>query len=183
MSSKRTLMRITAVAVIVALQGAFIPVSAAPGLASLKGHIVSSESSTPVAGARVHVGDPKSGKIYTSAPTAADGSFSMSGLPASTYELAVESNGGLFTVSTPMTVKAGQDRDVRLAFNAAEPKGSQKITKSKRVKPASKGGFWNNPITASVIVIGSASIIGLVVDNATKEQDEGPSSPFVPVDR
>ncbi len=169
--------KVVAALLVVALQLAFTPLSASPGSASLSGQVVVAQSRAPLAGVRLHVADSKTQKIVSSVPTSADGKFTVSDLPPSSYQLAVESDGKLFVADAPVRLAAGASRTVEVAV---DPNATGRLAKD-----ASKGGYgsgmsaWNNPLTATLIVIGAAVVIGFAVDRAT-EDDEEPSSPSAP---
>ncbi len=161
--------RLLAAALIVSLQIAFLPALAAGTPASLTGRVLKAGSESPLAGARVHAADLSSGKVYTSAPTAKDGTFQLSGLPVSSYEVAVESAGGLYPAAARISLTEGQERAIQLTVKEeSEPKAP---TPNRATKP----GVWNNPLTATLIILGSAVVVGVVVDNMTKDQSTSPT--------
>jgi hypothetical protein len=91
--------------------------------------------------------------------------------------MAVESNGGLYRVDKPFKLAAGEARKVNLAITQDAPPAGGKSTPASGKK--SGGGVWSSPALASVIVVGSAIIVGLVIDNATSSPAEQPGvSPF-----
>lgn len=177
MSLHKPTMRIVAAALVLTLPAAFTPVPAASTLATVSGHIVASGSVKPVAGARVHVADRQTGKIYTSEPTRDDGSFAVSNLPSAAYEMAVESNGGLYRVDKPFKLAAGEARKVNLAIEPNAQPASGTATPASSGKK-SGGGVWSSPALASVIVVGSAIIVGVIIDNATSSPESKSVSPF-----
>ena len=83
---KRSLaMKVLAAALILSLQSMFLPAIGAPETAALSGTILSSQNQAPLTGVKLHAGDPRTGEIYSSQLTAADGSFAIEGLPAASY--------------------------------------------------------------------------------------------------
>jgi hypothetical protein len=161
-----------AIATILSIHLLFLPVFGAD-TAALNGNIFSAGDSTPLAGVRVHVGDPASGRIYQSDWTGNDGSFRVEGLPAAGYELAVEANGGLYVVGSAVQLAPGQTRDVQLAINAAAdpPQGMDDDNEG-------QGGFWRNPVTATLTVLGFAVLLGFIVDELDDDDDDdSPSNP------
>jgi hypothetical protein len=36
---------------------------------------------------------------------------------------------------------------------------------------------WNNPLTAALIIVGSAVVLGLIIDQAVSDDDEPTASP------
>jgi hypothetical protein len=166
------MVRVLATGLIVALPLASVPVSASDTSATLIGSIVSAGDQTPLSGARLHVGDPRTGEIFSSQPVGDEGTFLVDNLPPAIYELAVESNGGLYVTDTPLQLQPGQSRTVNLAVNPQqEPAPGPQTAEDKKKK---KAGVWNNPLTATLIVLGSALVIGIIIE-AADDDDDGPS--------
>jgi len=165
--------KLVATLVIASLQALMLPAAVADTGASVRGTILSAGEQAPLEGAKLHLGDPKTGEIYSSAPADAEGAFEVNGVPAATYEMAVESDGGLYMVQTPLTLAPGQTQSVNLAVNpqTAPPPGEEE-----KQKKRGGTGVWNNPAIAALIVVGAAVVIGLLIDAAT-DDNEGPASP------
>ncbi|MBZ5639650.1 MAG: carboxypeptidase-like regulatory domain-containing protein [Acidobacteriia bacterium] len=169
-----TVTRWIAAALVVALQLALAPAFAGGAPATLAGTVVAAASRAPVAGARVHVGDKRTGRIVISEATGADGAFAVGGLAPAAYDLAVESAGGLYVVSSPLPLAPGERRSVQLAVSSPPAQGGEK---SKPPQKRSLSKVWNNPLAATLIVVGAAVIIGVIVGNATSETPTSPSAP------
>ena len=112
-----------------------------------------------------------------SAPVAADGSFRATGLPEGPTQLAIETSEGLYVVASPVTVAPGATRSIDLALGGREdtsaPPPAEKEKKKKRA------GVWANPVSATLIIIGSAIVVGVAVDQLTKSESV-PASPSSP---
>lgn len=162
--------RLLATGLILTLQMAWLPASADTESATVRGAILSATDQTPIAGARLHVGDPASGRIYTSSPASDDGSYSLTGVPPATYEVAVENQGRLYVVSTPLRLAPGSTRNVDLAVN---PQAAPDPATAEAEAAKAAGSFWNNSLTAALIVLGAAIVVGVAVDAAT-DDDDGP---------
>ena len=180
MTDPGLLSRILAVGLILSVQSLGTAVSAEEAKASLTGTIVSATDHTPLSGARVHAGDPKTGRIYSSQPTTADGSFSVEALPASGYELAVEADGGLYIIQTPVQLAPGTAPHLTVAVNR-DQNGDDDDDDSAGVVPQS-GKFrgisiWDNPLTAAGLVLGLAFVIGALIEDATIDPDVIMSDP------
>lgn len=165
--------RVLASVLVVTMQALFFPATAGGDQASLAGTVVSSATEAPLTGARLHAGDPKTGHVFSADPTGEDGSFRLADLPAASYELAVEAGGGLYVVEAAVKLSPGEARTVTVAINpqaAPDPAtGEQKKRKG--------AGFWNNPVTASLVVIGSATLLGYLIKKGTDDEtDASPSS-------
>ncbi len=176
MPRRSVLTKVLAVLVSVAVSGVVGPVLAAPDSASLAGHVLATDSLTPLAGVTVHVGQKKTGRVLSSAPTGADGGFSVGAIPPGTYEIAVQSGETVYPVNVSVPLEAGEARDIQIAVNqqVAPPPGPTDEQENKKGAAA----WWNNPLTATLIVLGAAVLIGIVVDSAT--DDDAPASPSNP---
>ncbi len=146
---------------------------AAPA-ASLGGRIVSAGTDAPLAGARLHVADGRSGRIVTSGVTGADGAFEVAGLEPASYDLAVESRGGLYVVETPVRLAGGERRSIQLAVS---PQAAPAPAQDPAPKKKSAADVWNNPLTATLIVVGAAVVLGLVVESVVGNPSASPSVP------
>ncbi len=112
-----------------------------------------------------------------SAPVAADGSFKATGLAEGPTQLAIETSEGLYVVASPVTVAPGVTRSIDLALGGREdtsaPPPAEKEKKKKRA------GVWANPLSATLIIIGGAIVVGVAVDQLTKSSSH-PASPSSP---
>jgi len=166
-----------AVLLVASLPWLSIPVSAGEVAATLTGSIVRSADGSPLAGARLHVSDPKTGKIFSSPPATDDGAFTLAELPPSTYALAVESEGGLYLVGTPLQLAPAATRTVNLAVNP------QSVLRDGEAESDDdddeKWGFFENPLTATLIILGVATVLGIAVDNLS-DDDKKKKSPSAP---
>jgi hypothetical protein len=160
------------------------PACEAAPAASLGGRIVSAGTDAPLAGARLHVADGRSGRIVTSGVTGADGAFEIAGLEPATYDLAVESRGGLYVVETPVRLAGGERRSLQLAVSpqavpAPAPAGQKDPPAAQDPTPKKKSAadVWNNPLTATLIVVGGAVVLGLVVESVVGNPSASPSVP------
>ena len=162
MFTQPTLSRLLSTGLILSLPFLALPARSAGGTATLSGSIVWAADQTPLAGSRLHAGDAKTGEIFSSAPASDDGSFALAELPASTYELAVESDGGLYLVGTPLTLAPGTAQTVHLAVNR-QPVPSY----DKEEDDEKKGGYrlWDNPLLATLVIVGFVAVIGLLLDD------------------
>ena len=170
--------KLTATVVIGALQALGLPAAADPSGASVAGSILAAPDQAPLPGARLHLGDPRSGKVFSSSPADAQGSFALADIPPATYEVAVESGGGLYLVQTPLALSSGQSQTLQVAVSPLAP-GQMAPPPEEEPGAKKKGGagLWNNPVTAALIVVGSAIVIGFLIKEATDEDDEQVSSP------
>ena len=171
----RYCVRVVAAGLLFSLHSIADPTSAGLRMAALDGTILSAASQAPLAGVKLHVGNPATGSIYTSGPTTADGAFTVANLPAGVFELAIETDGGLFVVETPVRLEQGEVRTVHLTVMQ---RSSRTATPSPGAVKKSKLTLWDNPLTAALVVVGSAFIVGLLIEEL--DDDEGQSSPSGP---
>ena len=82
--------------------------------------------------------------------------FRATGIPEGLSELAIETSEGFFVVATPIAIAPGTTRRVQLAYGGRQDRA--------------------NPLAASVIVVGSAIVLGFAIDELT-QSDEEPASP------
>ncbi len=170
-----SLAQFAAAILVVSVQGLAIPVSQAAVPASLSGTLVRSSDRTPLVGAKLHVGNPSTGRILSSAPTNPEGAFRVEGLDPATYQLAVELAGGLYVVDTPVRLAPGQAQILSVAIAATtQDEGG---TAPGGTEQSTKPSMWQNPLTAALIVLGAAIVVGYVVDQATDDNNEDNSSP------
>ena len=127
--------KLVASVVIALLQALMIPVMTSQPGAAVKGSILSVDDEAPIVGAKLHLGDPKGSEIYTSEPAGPNGGSEIENVPASTDEMAVEANGGLYLVQTPL----------KLAPDPAE--------EDKKKTKRGGTGVWNNPATALIVTV------------------------------
>jgi len=153
---------------IVSLACMTLPAAAADVTASLAGAIVRSTDQTPLPGARLHAGDLQTGRVFSSSAADDDGSFALGDLHPSTYRLAVESDGGLYVVGTPVALAPGTARTLNLAvgsYAADESDGDDDWS------------FRENPLTAALAASGIAVVLGLVIGGSSDSRTSSPTQP------
>ncbi len=174
MNRRGPLTRTLAALLVIAVPVVFVPPTAGLESATLAGTVHALDARQPVHGAVLHAGDIRSGEVYSSEPTSDDGAFVLSGLPPAAYKLAVETQDGLYLVETSVQLEAGQERDVQLAIQpdvADDPATAQEKEKKDDM------GFMNNPLFASLTVIGASILFGALISELD-DTDEGIASPF-----
>jgi len=108
------------------------------------------------------------------APVASDGSFEATGVPAGQTELAIETSEGLYVVATPITIAPGTTRRVQLAYGGRQDSSAPKASENGKKKKG--GGFWANPLAATLVIVGSAIVVGFAINQLTGSDNE-PVSP------
>jgi hypothetical protein len=175
MPSVASVRRLTALVAAVALCIASVPSTSAASTAGLEGRVLESPGNQPLGGVNVLLLDPKSEQLYTSAPTTSEGTFSVSDLPPASYHVAIQVNGGLYPVERPIALQAGQVRSVQLAV---DPSAAQHQTGTETTRKRGIAALWDNPITAIFVLVGTAVVVGAIVDNI--RDDDKPASPSSP---
>ena len=158
-------MRVT-LPIVLALALAVPPGALAGELGVLTGHVL------PSAGNRLVAKTVWIGAI--AAAVAADGSFEATGIPAGPSELAIETSEGLYVVATPIAIAPGTTRRVQLAFGGRQDSSAPPPPEKEKKKKG--GGFWANPLSATLIIVGSAIVVGFAIDQLTQSDNE-PVSP------
>jgi hypothetical protein len=173
---------------------------ASPSSARLAGRILQSGTSMGVGNAVVKVALRPDARVYESARTDAKGSYSLSGLPTGTYDVAVESSGGLYVSPAPVTLVAGEKRDLSLAIRPETQKGDTSAegepapaptpepppppppadptqtppTEPPKEQPADttkkKTPFYRTPWGGALIVVGTAVIVGVVAHSSDSSE-------------
>jgi len=168
--------KVLAIMLVVAVSWVFVPPIGARESATLAGNIYALDGRQPVDGAVLHAGDIRTGEIYSSAATDSEGGFVLPGLPPAAYNLAIETDGGLYLVGTSMQLKAGEQRGVQLALKPDEGAADDPESASEE-DDDDEMGFMNNPLFAALTVIGASILFGGLI-SALDDDDEGVASPF-----
>jgi len=170
MKNRGPIAKAVAILLVVAVPSVVIPVTSARENARLSGTIYSVGGEAPLADVVLHAGDMRTGTIYSSERTGADGGFALADLPPAAYELAVEKDGGLYVIDAPVRLDGGQDRNLQVALNAEVAPDPETATRKKR-------SAWDRPLIATLLVIGGAIVVGALVSSLDDEKDEVLASP------
>jgi hypothetical protein len=170
--------RILAACLIVSLQAFLVPSFAGTPMSSLTGRVVLAGGHAPIANGKVHVGNPRTGQIAT-ADLSREGTFTVHGLAAGTYEVAVETGGVLNVASNPVLLGPDQNKAVQIAVDpklaqTGDPMSDDPAIEEKKKKQTGQS-FWNNPLAATAIVVVSAVVVGIAIDGMS-DDDEEPAS-------
>jgi hypothetical protein len=95
-----------------------------------------------------------------------DGSFRAVGIPVGASELAIETSEGMYAVATPVAIAPGITRRVQLAFGGKQDTSAPPPTEGEKKKKS--GGVWANPLSATLIIVGSAIVVGFAIDQLTQ---------------
>lgn len=144
-------------------------VASAPPSGSLSGEVLGSR----IQGAVVYAATSDATR-HASAQVAPDGRFALEGLESGVWNLAVDTERGLLVASTPVVVRPGEHRAIQIALAPAEIEPEPTAKDKKKAKMT----WWNNPLAASVMVVGAAVIVGVAIDQIT--DDDVTTSPSAP---
>jgi len=150
--------RLVASILVVSLSGFVAPAGAATGSATLTGTVLGADVRTPLAGVTVVVTDA-AGQSLASAPTGADGTFTVSDLGAGTTRLALSTTDGSFAVATPVVLAPGQTRGVRVALKAKAENDDDK--KKGGAVPPSDGGKGMGAMIAVLVGFVAAGAVAI----------------------
>ena len=169
MRQRKGVVRWLAALLIAALPAAWFPASAEPG-ASVTG-VIRGADQAPLAGARLLATTSSAGPVFRSEPTTKEGTFTLSGLAAGSYRLGVEVAGGIYLVEDPLPLADGVQRTVQIAVAATTDSPGAASAAAGASEPAASA--WDNPFAAAAIVLGLAIVVGVLVNNATDDEQAG----------
>lgn len=177
------------------LWGAFAPVAlvardkeadaartpAPAGLGSIRGVIYRDDDTTRIMGASVTAINVKTGRRYTSNYTGDNGAYEVTGLPAGTYDVAIEVGDKVYV--TDNLVELAESQRLYLSYSvgggtqtAADTpvfKGGAKLTFTDpnavpAATPGSKKSFWKRPGGIAII---SVLVAGVTAAGISSQQD------------
>ncbi|HJQ99487.1 MAG TPA: carboxypeptidase-like regulatory domain-containing protein [Candidatus Polarisedimenticolaceae bacterium] len=152
--------RLVASILVVSLTGFAVPAGAASPTATLTGTVLGADVRTPLAGVTVVVTDA-SGQSLASAPTGADGTFTVRDLGAGTTRLALSTADGSFSIATPVVLAPGQTRGVRVALKAKAESDEEKKKKKGGAVPPSDGGKGLGAMIAVLVGFVAAGAVAI----------------------
>jgi hypothetical protein len=158
------------------------PASAAAGSGILEGRVVVPQGSA--APKAVWAATAVNAKTPQRATIDEKGAFHLDAVPAGSVELAVETAEGLYVVDTPVTIAPGATRQVQLAVRGRQGTTPAAPTNPPPPQPPPKkpkGGLWDNPLTATLVIVGGAIVTGLIIDAVEGDSnDQSAASPSNP---
>jgi hypothetical protein len=158
--------RVIALAVVVTLSATTPAGLASTNEATVVGHVLLTESESPLSGARIRLIGVSNEQRYRSEPTSRDGSFRLADLPPDAYRVSIERDGLLFVVDSPIRLGPGETVDVDLAVRPAVS-----------IAPAASSG---RPVLHGLLIAGSAIVAGLVVKEIIDDDEPRQPSPTLP---
>ncbi|MGH9749972.1 MAG: carboxypeptidase-like regulatory domain-containing protein [Candidatus Polarisedimenticolia bacterium] len=159
------------------------------GRGSIAGELFQADGRTTLEGARAYAINVKTGKQYISEVTNRGGNYRIDGLPAGTYDVALEINGQIYVADNLVDLSSGEG--VSLSYSVQptrpanrqltglpRPKGSAAVLGVFKGNATAAPSFWRTPggITLlSILGAGAAvAIIGAVDDD---DKEASPSAP------
>ena len=185
--------RIVAGALMLSMAAYGMPISAAAAPAAgttaseIVGNVLGPDALTAVRGASVKAAHTTTHQVYASQTTGADGVYKLSDLPPGSYDLAVQTNDGLFPADASVEVKPGRRTMVSFAIRTdarqdtpadpnappAQPQGEKPPEPAPQQQPKKKGGsFWRSPAGAAIAIVGGAALIGVAANSAASDDEE-----------
>jgi hypothetical protein len=157
------------------------PISTASSSGALEGRVVSAKgNAAPTAVWAATAAHPQAPQR---AAVGQNGSFRIDAVPAGTVELAVETAEGMYVVETPITIAPGATRQVQLALRGRQDTAPMNPETNPPPTPApykKTGTLWDNPLTATLIVVGGAVVTGLIIDAIDDDTNTPTASPSNP---
>jgi hypothetical protein len=163
------------------------PASAQEAQGKIHGEIMQPDGETALQGARVYAINVKTAKQYVSEATDSSGRYAMRGLPAGTYDVAIEAAGQIYVVDNLVDLSRGESRNLscaiqpmrpanRVISGLPHPKGSATAMEAFEGGPVEARSFWNTPGGYTLLAVLSVGA-GLAIANALDDDDGSPSSP------
>ena len=172
-----SLKRFVASSLVVALTGFAVPASASTETATLTGTVLGNDVRTPLAGVTVVVTDA-AGRSVSSAPTGADGTFSVPDVNAGTTHIALTTEGGSFPIATPVVLAPGQTRGVRVALKAKQDDEEEK--KKGAAVPPGDGGKGLGAMIG--VLVGFVAAGAIAIGQSNDDDNTPAASPSNPND-
>ena len=164
------------------------------GNSRLHGKVRGPEGKTPATGVIIHAYHLESGKLYSSQPTGQGGSYEIDGLPFGYFDVAVETDEGLFVAMTVVEVLPSGKTFALLLLKRYEdqpeswwashdrrelPGSDQTSTGIAEVLRKRRGGEFLKSKKGVIILAGSGAVI-LFAIAASDETTEVTASPSMP---
>ena len=156
------------------------------GRGSIGGELFQADGSTPLEGARAYAINVKTGQRYVSEVTKRGGNYDIKGLPAGTYDVAVEINGEIFVADNLVDLSQGESVSLsysvepmrpanRALAGLAQPRGSAAVMGVFKANATAAPGFWSSPGGITLLSILGVGAVLLLLDDDDKEAS--PSTP------
>lgn len=155
-----------------------------PTTAILQGRVFGPDRVTPVSGAVVRAVRGDGVQVYSSLPTDAKGSYTISNIALGSYDIVVEVADGIFVVEKTLGITEAKTYGLSLANVPSETVEKRVTAIDKPVKgyawtlegKTPKGGFWKSPGGIAIIAGGAAAILAVILSNNGGSDDNNGSS-------
>jgi hypothetical protein len=152
------------------------------GLGSIRGVIYRADDTTRVPGATVTAINVKTGRRYTSNFTGDNGAYEVTGLPAGTYDIAIDSGDKVYLTDNLVDLAENQKLYLSYSVTGGEPagadtpvfKGGAKLTFTDPnsvpvAAPGGKKSFWKRPGGIAII---SVLVAGVTAASVSAQQGD-----------
>lgn len=174
MGFERTFFTKVAATALVLVLAAASAAAAVPTAGMVSGTVFLGADRSPLERATVHLSNTADDRLTSSNLTDSRGSFKFESLAAATYEVAVEYDGGLYLVGSPIQVRTGQP----LVLNLAIEKSAVAPTAVPQARRGA-GGLFASPLAATLMVAGTAVAIGAVIESTNSSDTDPVASQFL----
>ena len=159
--------------------------------ASLEGRVFGADRVTPVAGAVVRAVRGDGVQVYSSLPTDAKGSYSISHVTLGSYDVVVEMPDGIYVVEKTLAISEAKPYGLSLATVPSENVEKRVPSIDKPIKgyawtlegkSAGGGGVWKSPGGIAIIAGGAIALVALILSASDDDNndDGGSGSPSTP---
>ena len=172
--------RFLASAVAVALIASTTPNLFAASNASMMGRVTGADGLEPRAGVVVALVDSRGEAVSRSKPSDARGSFAVTGAPAGSYRVVVETDSGAYLASNGVSLKAGENGPVSLSLKPATQNAQTDPTvpppSTPPPPPPADAGATPPPSGlqpwAKWLIVGGIVVGGAIIVSALNDDDE-----------
>ncbi|HUD70796.1 MAG TPA: carboxypeptidase-like regulatory domain-containing protein [Dongiaceae bacterium] len=152
------------------------------GLGTIRGIIYRGDDTTRVMGATVTAINVNTGRRYTSNYTGENGAYEVTGIPAGTYDIAIDSGDKVYVSDSLVDLAESQKLYLSYSVSGGEPtgadtpvfKGGAKLTFTDpnavpAVAPGGKKSFWKRPGGIAII---SVLVAGVTAAGVSAQQGD-----------
>lgn len=159
---------------------------AASGRGSVSGDLFHADGKTALEGGRAYAINVRSGQQYISEVVGKGGHYAIKGLPAGTYDIAVEIDGQVYVADNLVDISQGESVSLsyavqpmrpanRVLKGLPQPKGSAEVMGVFRANATAAPSFWKSPGGITLLaILGAGAILALA---ASDDDDASPSTP------
>lgn len=157
------------------------------GRGSIHGTLYQPDQKESLEGARVTAINVRTSKQYSSNVTTKNGNYDITGLPAGTYDVAVEINGEVFVADNLVDLSGGEGASLsyavqpmrpanRVLKGLPNPRGSAAVMGVFKANATAVPSFWKSPGGITLLTILGAGAV-LAIAGGSDDDDASPSTP------